>query len=67
VGARGRDRGPREEGARESYCHFQIEQVESRERLRRIEHEIYSVLKCVFCAVEDFQQMLGQVREIARD
>jgi len=57
--------GPREEGARESYCHFQIEQVESTERLRRIEHEIYSVLECVFCAVEDFQRMLGQVRDIA--
>ena len=41
-------------GRKECYCHFQIERVDSKERLRRIEHEIYSVLKCVFLAVEDF-------------
>ncbi|MBI5506796.1 MAG: NAD-glutamate dehydrogenase, partial [Deltaproteobacteria bacterium] len=56
--------GPRAEGARESYCHFQIEQVESSERLRRIEHEIFSVLKGLFCAVEDFKQMLDRVRDL---
>src|SRR5262245_26363846 len=56
--------GPRDEGQKESYCHFQIEEVESRERLRRIEHEIFSVLKCVFTAVEDFQDMLRNVREM---
>src|SRR5262245_12415959 len=56
--------GPRDDGQKECYCHFQIEEVESRERLRRIEHEIYSVLKCVFTAVEDFQDMLRNVREM---
>jgi glutamate dehydrogenase len=56
--------GPRDEGTKECYCHFQIEEVESKERLRRIAHEIYSVLKCVFSAVEDFQDMLRTVREI---
>src|SRR6185295_13179140 len=57
--------GPRDEGAKECYCHFQIEEVESKERLRRIEHEVFSVLKCVFTAVEDFQDMLRNVRELA--
>ena len=56
--------GPRDDGQKECYCHFQIEEVESKERLRRIEHEIYSVLKCVFTAVEDFQDMLRNVREM---
>src|SRR5262245_31564682 len=46
-----------EEGSRECYCHFQIEPVESKERLRRIEHEVFSVLKCVFLAVQDFKDM----------
>jgi len=56
--------GPHDEGTKEVYCHFQIERVDSRERLRHIEHEIYSVLKCVFTAVEDFQSMLRTVREV---
>jgi glutamate dehydrogenase len=55
--------GPHEEGSREVYCHFQIERVDSRERLRHIEHEIYSVLKSVFTAVEDFPAMVRSVRE----
>ncbi|HEY3119057.1 MAG TPA: NAD-glutamate dehydrogenase domain-containing protein, partial [Vicinamibacteria bacterium] len=57
--------GPREEGAKEVYCRFQIERVDSREQLRRIEHEIYSVLKCVFTAVEDFDDMIRAAREVA--
>ena len=57
--------GPHDEGSKEVYCHFQIERVDSKERLRHIEHEIYSVLKCVFTAVEDFQAMLRTVREVA--
>jgi glutamate dehydrogenase len=57
--------GPHDEGSKEVYCHFQIERVDSKERLRHIEHEIYSVLKCVFTAVEDFPGMLRTVREIA--
>ena len=56
--------GPHDEGTRECYCHFQIEQAESREQLRRMENEIFSVLKSVFCAVDDFTRMLDQVREI---
>jgi len=59
--------GPlQEEGIRESYCQFQIEPVDSQERLRRMQHEIFSVLKCVFLAVEDFQPMAAQTKEIAR-
>ncbi len=49
--------GPHEEGTKEVYCYFQIEPVDSRERQRRIEHEVFSVLKTVFLAVEDFNIM----------
>ncbi len=57
---------PHEEGTKESYCYFQIEPVDSKERLRRIQHEIFCVLKCVFLAVEDFQAMTSLTRETAR-
>jgi glutamate dehydrogenase len=56
--------GPHDEGSKEVYCHFQLERVESRERLRHIEHEIYAVLKCVFTAVEDFKDMQRAVRDL---
>jgi glutamate dehydrogenase len=56
--------GPNEEGSRELVCHFQIERVDSRERLRRIEHEIFSVLKTVFTSVEDFPEMMRMTREL---
>ena len=50
--------GPHEEGSREVYCNFQIEPVDSQERRHRMEHEIFSLLKCVFLAAEDFPAML---------
>src|SRR5688572_615165 len=53
-----------EEGSRESFCHFRIERVDSKERLARIEHEIYSVLKAVFLAVEDFDDMRRAVKDL---
>ncbi len=56
---------PHEEGPKESYCYFQIEPVDSKEQLRRMQHEIFSVLKCVFLAVEDYPPMLALVRDIA--
>src|SRR5262245_19709963 len=56
--------GGAEEGARELLCHFQIERVDSKERLRRIEHEVFSVLKTVFTAVEDFPDMMRMTREL---
>ncbi|HSD65659.1 MAG TPA: hypothetical protein VLF95_03105, partial [Vicinamibacteria bacterium] len=49
-----------EEASRESYTFFQIEPIPSRERLRRVEHEAFSLLKAVFLAVDDFHDM-GQV------
>ncbi|HYK88454.1 MAG TPA: NAD-glutamate dehydrogenase domain-containing protein, partial [Acidobacteriota bacterium] len=49
--------GPHDDGTKEVYCQFQIEPVDSRERQRRIEHEVFSVLKTVFLAVEDFDNM----------
>jgi glutamate dehydrogenase len=56
--------GPADDGARELLCHFQIERVDSRERLRRIEHEVFSVLKTVFTAVEDFPDMVRMTRDL---
>jgi glutamate dehydrogenase len=52
------------EGSKESYCCFEIERIESRERLRRTEHEIFSLLKAVFVAVDDFDDMGRVCREL---
>jgi glutamate dehydrogenase len=57
--------GPAEDGSRELFCQFRIERIEARERLRRIEHQVFSVLKTVFLAVEDFPDMVRTAREIA--
>jgi glutamate dehydrogenase len=57
--------GPIEEGALELYCRFRIERVESPERLRRIEHQVFAVLKAVFLAVDDFGAMTAAVRDLA--
>jgi len=53
-----------DEGNRESYCFFQIEPLGSRERVRRVEHEIFSLLKAVFLAVDDFADMQRACREL---
>ena len=55
--------GPHEEGSKEVYCHFQIERIDSHDRLRHIEHELFSVLKSVFLAVESFADMTRVARE----
>ena len=49
--------GPAEDGTRELFCQFRIERIEAQERLRRIEHQVYALLKSVFLAVEDHRQM----------
>src|SRR5262245_25815066 len=51
------------DGARELYCQFRIERLESPERLRRIEHQVHAVLKSVFLAVEDFPSMRHAIQE----
>ena len=56
--------GVQDEGSRESYTFFQIEALESRDRLRRMEHEIVSMLKAVFLAVDDFGNMQRSVRDL---
>jgi glutamate dehydrogenase len=56
--------GPQDDGSRELYCQFRIERVEARERLRRIEHQVFSVLKTVFLGVEDFPAMRRTITEI---
>ena len=53
-----------DEGSKESYCLFHIEPVASKERLRRIEHEVFSLLKAVFLAVDDFKDMGRACREL---
>jgi glutamate dehydrogenase len=57
---------PYQEGDKELLCRFRIEHVESKDRLRRIQHEIFSVLKCLFLALEDFDEMLAAVEEASR-
>jgi glutamate dehydrogenase len=57
--------GPHEEWTREAFCHFEVERIVSRERLTRIEQEIYSVLKCVFTSAEDFEPMKAATRATA--
>jgi NAD-specific glutamate dehydrogenase len=49
------------EGDKELLCRFRIERLDSKERLRHVQHEIFSVLKCVFLAVEDFSEMTSAV------
>ncbi|MFN8060530.1 MAG: NAD-glutamate dehydrogenase [Vicinamibacterales bacterium] len=56
--------GPQEDGSRELYCQFRIERVDARERLRRIEHQVFSVLKAVFLGVEDFPAMRRAVADV---
>jgi glutamate dehydrogenase len=53
-----------EEGSRESYCFFLIEPLASRERVRRVEHEVFSLLKAVFLAVDDFKDMGRACRDL---
>jgi glutamate dehydrogenase len=57
---------PYQEGDKELLCRFRIEHVESKDRLRRMQHEIFSMLKCLFLALEDFDDMLAAVEESAR-
>ena len=46
---------------KELLCRFRIEHIESKERLRRVQHEIFSVLKSLFLALEDFAEMTSTV------
>ena len=54
-----------EEGTKELLCHFRIERVEDKDRLREIEHEVQAVLKAVFVSVGDFAAMQRAVSEVA--
>jgi glutamate dehydrogenase len=57
--------GAGEDGSRELYCQFRIERVEAREKLRRLEHQIYALLKSVFLAVEDYGEMVRSMAALA--
>ncbi|MDH4063664.1 MAG: NAD-glutamate dehydrogenase, partial [Acidobacteriota bacterium] len=52
------------EGSRELLCKFRVERIEQRERLRRIEHQVYSLIKTVFLGVEDFGAMRRHLQEL---
>ncbi len=56
--------GPNDDGSRELLCHFRIERIEQKERLRRIENQIHLLLRSVFLAVEDFEEMKRHIREL---
>ncbi len=43
--------GHGEEGSQELFCQFRIERVDRTDRMRRLEHQIFSLLKSVFLAV----------------
>ena len=55
--------GPREDGSKELLCHFRVERIEQKDRMRRIEHQIHSLLRSVLLAVEDFGEMTRSLRE----
>jgi glutamate dehydrogenase len=57
--------GATEDGSRELFCQFRIERVEAPDRLRRIEHQVYSLLKSVFLAVEDHREMRQGAADLA--
>jgi glutamate dehydrogenase len=54
-----------DEGTKELLCHFRIDKVEDKERLREIEHEVHAVLKAVFVSVGDFAAMSKAVVDLA--
>ena len=54
---------PRDEGSRECYCHFQIERIDSKERLRHIEHQVSAAEGGVL--VEDFQSIGHSVADLS--
>jgi len=56
--------GSQEDGSHELLCQFHIERVDAREKLRRIEHQVFSVLKAVFLGVEDYPAMIRGVSEL---
>jgi glutamate dehydrogenase len=55
---------PGGEEPRELFCSFRIERVEPPERLRRMEHQMYALLKSVFLAVEDHADMQRTIRDL---
>ena len=57
--------GPADDGSRELFCQFRIERIEAREKLRRVEHQIFSLLKSVFLAVESYQEMRRLTGDLA--
>ena len=53
------------DGDKELLCRFRIEHIESKERLRHLQHELFCVLKCIFLALEDFQEMMRSVHSVS--
>ncbi len=56
---------PGGDGSQELYCQLRIERIERPDRMRRLEHQVFSMLKSVFLAVDDFEAMSTQLTQIA--
>ncbi len=54
-----------EEGSQELFCQFRIERLDRSDRMRRLEHQVFSLLKSVFLAVEDFGAMVTAIKATA--
>jgi glutamate dehydrogenase len=52
-----------EDGSQELFCQFRIERIDRPDRMRRLEHQMFSLLKSVFLAVDDFKPMAAAVRQ----
>ncbi len=53
-----------EDGSQELFCQFRIERIDRTDRLRRLEHQMFSLLKSVFLAVDDFKPMVAAVGQL---
>ncbi len=51
-----------DDGSQELFCEFRIERIDRRDRMRRLEHQISSLLKSVFLAVDDFEPMAAALK-----
>jgi len=53
-----------EDGSQELFCQFRIERIDRTDKLRRLEHQIFSLLKSVFLAVDDFKAMMQVIAQL---
>ncbi len=56
---------PGDDGSQELYCRLRIERIDRPDRMRRLEHQVFSMLKSVFLAVDDFDAMTTVLAQMA--